>query len=347
MRRPCRRLLVSVAALALSAGSPRPAFCTEATDFVRGDTVCPDPKAVEAEVSKLTSLEARSAYLTGASVRVFADGNAYGVEIQQGTESYRKDYEDPAQACDQRARVVAVTIVMTLVPPDLSLEAPNAEAADETPPRADENAPAPASDAAARAPASPEPRVTESPRAAPAFSPTSEQATRSLQLEAGAWFQHSFSNSEVPRIAAWGGELLGALGTPRVAGLLGLSAGGSSEFALGEIRASMLEASARAGARALWPVNRTTFALEAAFVVARRRVSARAPNDPEAGGAFELGGSVGANVAFETWRWMAPLAGFRLNVFPVPSELEATPRGPIGTLPKFWFGAHAGLRFAL
>jgi hypothetical protein len=47
------------------------------------------------------------------------------------------------------------------------------------------------------------------------------------------------------------------------------------------------------------------------------------------------------------WRHVAPVAGFRLNVFPAPSELEAAPRGTVGTLPAFWLGGHAGARFDL
>src|SRR5688572_2898745 len=90
-RRRCQRLLLSVLALVAAVGSARPAFCTEVTDFIRGDTACPDPRAVEAEVFKLTSPEGRAAHLPGARVRVFNDGDGYSVEIEKGVETYRKD----------------------------------------------------------------------------------------------------------------------------------------------------------------------------------------------------------------------------------------------------------------
>lgn len=331
-------------------GSARPAFCTEVTDFIRGDTTCPDPQAVEAEVFKLTSPQGRAAHLQGARVRVFDAGDDYGVEIEKDDETYRKSYDDPARACDQRVRVVAVTVVMILIPPDLSAEPP-AEVApahpDHVPASTPEGAAEPRSETQAPRAAATKPEASEETREASEPSGPSAALPPSLQLEAGAWFQHSISNSEVPRIAAWGGELLGALGTARVAGLLAVSAGGSSDFDLGELRASMSEATARAGARLLWPAPGMTLAFDAAFVVARRRVSAEAPSAAEAGAAWELGGSAGANLAIDVWRRVAPVVGLRLNVFPVPSELEAAPRGTIGTLPTFWLAAHAGLRFGL
>ncbi len=330
-------------------GGARSAFCTEVTDFIRGDTACPDPKVVEAEVFKLTSPEGRAAHLPGARVHVFDSGDAYGVEIEKGDQAYRKSYDDPARACDQRARVVAVTVVMTLIPPELSAQAPAEAGAVEptddpgrpTDAAAAPRAEAPAPPARAAAPAAPEAAGASLPALAPA------PLLTSLQLEAGAWFQHSLSNSDVPRIAAWGGELLAAWGTARVAGLLAVSAGASAGFDLGEIRASMSEATARAGARVLWPTASVTLAFDAAFVVARRRVSAEAPNAAEPGSAWELGGAAGVNLAFHARRSVAPVTGFRLNVFPLPSELDAAPRGTIGTLPTFWLGGHAGVRFDL
>src|SRR5688572_24735010 len=132
-RRRCQRLLLSVLALVAAVGSARPAFCTEVTDFIRGDAACPDPKAVEAEVFKLTSAEGRAAHLPGARVRIFDEGDRYGVDIDKEGETYSKSYDDPARACDQRARVVAVAVVMTLIPAELSAETPDAAAAEEPP----------------------------------------------------------------------------------------------------------------------------------------------------------------------------------------------------------------------
>lgn len=331
-------------------GNVRPAFCTEVTDFIRGDAACPEPKAVEAEVFKLTSAEGRAAHLPGARVRLFDEGDRYGVEIEKDSETYRKSYDDPARACDQRARVVAVAVVMTLIPAELSVETPDAAAAEDpadAPAGTAADAAQPRSEPDAPAAAATQAEVDEEASEMVASPAPSAPASGVLQLEAGGWFQHSISNSEVPRIAVFGGELLGAFGTARLAGLVALSAGGSSGFDLGEIRASLFEGTARAGVRVLWPVRGMTFALDAAFVAARRRVAADAPNAPDAGVGFELGGCVGANLAFAVWRRLAPVLGFRLNVFPVPSELEAAPRGTIGTLPMFWLGAHAGLRFEL
>lgn len=348
MRGQSPRLLVVIAAFASVLAGAHPAFCTETTDFIRGDTACPNPKAVEAEVFKLTSAEGRAAHLPGARVRVFDEGNRYGVEIEKDSETYRKGYDDPARACDQRARTVAVTVVLTLIPAEFSTDAPETPASEHTSdiprssaedaePRTEPN-PMPVTSA-------PTPEIAEETPEAPP--PSSAPASRLLQVEAGGWFQHSIPNSEVPRIAVWGGELLGAFGTADLAGLLALSAGGSPGVDLGEIRASLFEVTARAGVRLLWPARDITFALDAAFVGARRWLSAEAPHAPDGGAGWELGGSVGVNLAFAVWRQLAPIAGFRLNVFPVPSELEVAPRGTIGTLPKFWAGAHAGVRFGL
>jgi len=351
-----QRLLVSIATLGAVIAGTRPAFCTEVTDFIRGDGSCPAPHAVEAEVFRLTSPEGRAVHLPGAQVRVFDEGDGYGVEIQKGGETYRKTYDDPGRTCDQRARVVAVTVVMTLIPAELSSEASGeaalepagseparaAAAADAAEPGSEGRTPR----AAAPSPASAE-AVTEESRATPPGAPVSVDDAGGFELEVAGWFQHSISSSEVPRIAVWGGELLATLGTARVAGLVAVSGGGSSSFDLGDIRASLFEVSARAGARALWPLGGVTLGFDAAFVGARRQVSAEGERASDAQPAWELGGSLGANVRFDVSRRLAPVAGVRLNVFPAPSELEAAPRGVIGTLPKFWLGVHAGVRFDL
>lgn len=344
------RLHIWGAVIAAASFSARPVFCAEPeeTRFVGGDATCPAPEAVQAEVFKLTSPEGRAAHLALAQVRVFDDGDAYGVEIREGNEVYRKGYDDPARECSQRARVVAVTIVMTLIPPELGAdelveaepdaEGPGAEAGAGGPaePRAEERKPAPP-------PAQPE-AVKAS--ATEVHTPSSQKSASWLSLELGGWFQHSLSNSEVPRIAAWGGELLGAVGPGRVLGLGAISAG-ASRFELGEVHASMSELSARAGVRFRWPLGGTTVAAEALCVAARRRVEGEAPGPPEASSSWELGASGGANVAFDVWRHVAPVAGVRLSVFPAPSELEAVPRGTLGSMPKLWFGVHAGVRFGL
>jgi hypothetical protein len=340
------------AVIAAASFSARPVFCAAPDEprFVQGDATCPAPEAVQAEVFKLTSPEGRAEHLARAQVRVFDDGDAYGVEIRDGNEVYRKDYDDPARECSQRARVAAVTIVMTLIPPDLA--AGGAAAAVEAEPEP--------ADAGAQAEGGAEPsaKVQEAtppptqPEEAPkssvteAHTPSPHESASWLSLELGGWFQHSLSNSEVPRIGAWGGELLAQVGPGRVLGLGAISAGASS-FQLGELHASMSELSARAGVRVRWPVGDATVAAEALFVVARRRVEGEAPGPPEASSTWELGASGGANVAFAVWHEVAPVAGVRLSVFPTPSELEAAPRGTLGSMPKLWLGVHAGVRFGL
>jgi len=314
---------------------------------VDGEATCPAPEAVQAEVFKLTSPEARAVHLFRAHVRVFDEGDAYGVEIQDGNEVYRKNYDDPARECGQRARVAAVTIVMTLIPPELGagpaveaepdVEDADAAAGDPAEPRSDEQQPAP-----------PPAKPAEAPKAQDA-EPTStarEDDASWLSLELGGWFQQSLSNSEVPRIGVWGGELLAAVGPGRVLGVGAVSAGASS-FQLAEVNASMSELSLRAGARVRWPLGGTTLAAEALFVVLRRRVEGDAPGPGEVSSSWELGASAGANVAFDVWREIAPVAGVRMSVFPAPSELEAVPRGTLGSMPKLWLGVHAGVRFGL
>ena len=199
--RPGRRTSISGTVIAGAIFSARPVFCVEPEPdrFVRGDALCPAPEAVQAEVFKLTSPEGRAEHLVGAEVRVFDDGDAYGVEIQDGKEVYRKGYDDPARECSQRARIVAVTIVMTLIPPELGPDAaveaePEVEGAD------------PAAGAAAeprtevQQPTPPPAQPEDAPKdiGAEPVSRASAQGARWLNLELGAWFQQSLSNSEVP-----------------------------------------------------------------------------------------------------------------------------------------------------
>lgn len=315
--------------------------------FVRGETTCPDPKAVQAEVFRLTSPERRAEHFPGASIRVFEDGDTYGVEIQKGGETYRKTYSDPARECNKRVRFTAVYAVMTLIPPDLSEEEGTGDSVVMPPPVPPKsvNAQPKASPDAVEQPAAAEPRAAPASEA-PSDEPTQGQASGPgwLHVEASGWFQHSVSNSDVPRIAAFGGELLVMVGSERFAGVAAASLAPRSSFDIGDIGASTSEMAFRIGGRSLWRLVGVRPGIELAAVAARRRVQGELAG-ASSQSAWEWGALVGGHIAVPLSELVMPFVGVRASWFPAPTELEALPRGTIGTLPKLWLGAQVGLRF--
>lgn len=303
---------------------------------------------MQAEVFRLTSPERRAEYLAGASVRVFDDGDTYGVEVQKGGETYRKTYMDPARECQKRVRFTAVYAVMTLMPPDLSEDASPNDSVETMEP--------PAPLAASNEPPKPTPKVVDQSEAAglrPAPAPeaaideaAAQQASESswFYFEASSWSQHSVSNSEVPRIGAFGAEALVMVGSDEFAGVVAGSFAPESSFDVGGVGASISETAFRLGGRALWRLGGVRPGLEIAGIAARRRLRGDIAG-ASAQSTWEWGAFVGGHVAVPLAEMVMPFVGVRASWFPIPTELEALPRGTIGTLPKLWLGAQLGLRF--
>ena len=338
-------------------GQQRPAL-------VSGDTACPDPVAVEAEVFRLTSASRRAQYLPGASVQLSDSGDTYSIEIRRRGEHFVKSYSDPAHECEKRVRFAAVYVVMTLMPPDFDEEESagdgtmgGAAGANDTSGQAgaaadhkqgdSESTTEQAAEKASGSDAAEPDREDQAPEADSGPAPEGGQTASWLAVELGLVGSHSLSSSEVPRIGTWGGEVLVQFGATALRGVAAFGVEPLAHFTLGDLRAKVSTLSARGGMRLGWDEGEWALAADAHLLTARRSVSSDGLPGAQAGHAWEWGGLLGFSMGYRWHPHVTPFLGLRASLFPAPSELVALPRGTLGTLPKVWLGAVLGARFSL
>ena len=327
------------------------AFAAEPVDaaaWISGDSSCPDPVAVEAEVSRLTSPEARAQHLPGAIARVFDTGESYRIEITKGGDHFEKSYFEPARECDKRVRVAAVYIVMALIPPELALpdeaHSEPATPSSETEPHVGATAEPAAQPASAPKPA---PKATPRPVAVtPATQAPSSDAEPldGWRIDAALLAQHSISSSQVPKVGALGADLAALFGAGQLRWLLGFDVMAKSHFDIGQVRAETAELAGRTGVQLVYGEQPLELAADVGVVGALRRLKGEAAEASERQTINELGAFVGTSARFRWWSWVSPFVGVQARLFPAPAELVVTPRGQIGTMPKIWVGASIGLR---
>ena len=126
-------------------------------------------------------------------------GDSYQVTVSNSSTSVAKRYSDSARNCEARARFAAVFSVLTLMPPELSIDAANV--------------PEPAPEV--RAPA---PEVVPSSRPRPA--PTPLRATPVARVELGATYSFAPAILRAPQLSSAAAELCVALGRGSLSGLL-------------------------------------------------------------------------------------------------------------------------------
>ena len=328
---------LSFAAEAMSAGS-----------WISGDSTCPDPMAVEAEVSRLTSPEGRAEHLPGASVRVLDSGESYRIEITKGGDYFEKTYLDPARECDKRVRVAAVYVIMALIPPEFAVpDEISGEAS--APPSTSEPEPRATGQAAAQPAPAPRPASVKPPASVREERPTSVQAASEEQtpswwgIDAALIAQHSISSSQVPKVGALGADLLAVIGAGEISWVLGLNAMANSRFEIGPVRVDTAELACRTGIRLSYDEQPLELSADAGLIGAVRRLQGEAGQSSNLQSVNEFGAFFGASAALRWWSLASPIIGVQARFFPAPAELVVTPRGQIGTMPKVWLGALVGV----
>ncbi len=206
---------------------------------------CPDSDAIWKAIASIVPAGDLDRFASTAKVEVSDLGDTYRVSVNANGIDRLRVYRDLAHDCDHRARFAAVFIVLTLMPPDVLLDA--------RPPPPPPPPPAP--------PAPPPPAVVT---AAPVV------ARRPVRLEL-AFLIDLAPRPGSPLAVALGGELRVAPGPKRVGpvGAVGIAAG-SIDF--GSVSATELRVPFDLGIR--FPlVTRTAFDLVADLGVGGRRLS--------------------------------------------------------------------------
>jgi hypothetical protein len=285
---------------------------------------CPNAEAISAAIASIVPAKDLDRFAASAKAEVSDLGDTYRVSVTakgqgQGISRLRV-YRDLAHDCDHRARFAAVFIVLTLMPPDVLLDALPAPPPPPPPP------PLP--------PPPPPPTVVLTPPPVTA---------RRVRLELS--FQADFApRSGSPLAVALGGELRVAPGPGRLGpvGAVGLAAG-SIDF--GSVSASEIRLPFDLGLR-LPLVTRTAIDLVADVGVAGAvfRDSGKNTPDPQSGTRLDLGARAGLVMhAGRLSDRLLGIAGIHVVAFPRPYDVTLMPQGTVGQTPAFWVGATLGL----
>lgn len=284
---------------------------------------CPNAEAIREAIASIVMAKDLDRFASSARAEVSDLGDTYRVSVNgkgqgQGISRLRV-YRDLAHDCDHRARFAAVFIVLTLMPPDVLL------------------------DALSPPPPPPPPPTPATPPHAPIVLPPPPVAKKRVRLELS--FLASFApRSGSPLAVALGGELRVAPGPKQLGpvGAVGL-AGGSIDF--GSVSATEIRVPFDLGLR-LPLVTRTAIDLVADLGVAGAvfRDSAKNTADPQAGTRLDLGARAGLVAhAGRLGERLLGIAGIHLEVFPRPYDVTLTPQGTVGHTPAVWVGGTLGL----
>jgi hypothetical protein len=286
---------------------------------------CPNAEAISAAIASIVPAKDLDRFASSARAEVSDLGDTYRVSVNakgQGPGISRlRVYRDLAHDCDHRARFAAVFIVLTLMPPDVLLDA--------LPPPPPPPAPPPP-------PVAPHPTVVVIPPPPPPVPP------RRVRLELSALADVA-PRSGSPLAVALGGELRVAPGPKRLGpvGAVGIAAG---SIDLG-VSATEIRLPFDLGLR-LPLVTRAALDLVADVGVAGAifRDTGKNTPDPQAGTRLDLGARAGLVMhAGRLSDRLLGIAGIHGVAFPRPYEVTLLPQGTVGHTPAFWIGATLGL----
>jgi hypothetical protein len=264
--------------------------------------------------------------VTAARIEVSDLGTTYHVRIVSDDGERQRTFRDPEHDCDHRARFAAVFIVVTLLPPDVLLEAPPAVAPTPT----IRPLPALPPTIVAVAPAPPVP------------------ARKGVRIEAAALFDAAPAiGGAGAEATTFGGELRLFLRPGRLAAMAGVGFEPRASFAFGSIGVDELRIPFDLGAAFVQTWNHLALVGQAGLAGAVVRISGSNTASPDSGTRIDLGGRFALAARFGSSSSTAvPVVGIHALVFPHPYEATAKPQGDIGQLPAFWVGATAGVSFA-
>jgi hypothetical protein len=325
-----------------------PAMAANEARFVFGDSACPDPRALEAEVVRLTPSERRQELFEAVRVNVSDAGDEYRVTLIASGDRQDKSFTDPSRDCIKRARFAAVFVVVALFPPELDIEPAEELSADGS---GEQTAPGPQDAALPVEPRVPEP-APKSPAKTP--SPSREPDTPDdrpfdpiARIELTAESQLAPELGDSVGMYKLGGAVLAVLGRGGMLLTLGMGYTLPARFDAGLVRARMTELPARAGFRLPWESGRVGFALDFGATGALRRLRGRDAVVPHRASELRFGARCDVGLFYRLTPRIRVLGGVHASVEPGPSRLRALPYGDVGNMPWLWLGARLGLGVAL
>ena len=299
---------------------------------VVGAGACPAPATVNAAVEQLIL----DGDLGKDAVATVDDrGDHYVVSVELDGKRLQKSYVDASRSCERRARIAAVFIVLTLLPPELWPDRLDLDEGPASPPPA----PPPPPPAASSLPSPPPP----SPPPPPPSAPPPRAAAELVRLELGALIEAAVAAEEFVAAASPGVELRGAIGSGPVA--LTLSAGyvPEQDFELNGLEATWERVPLSVGARLQSAPERVRYAADLGVVGMLVQAQSEAPFRPASDSAIDVGLRAGAMVSLALPAELLAFIGAHVLYLPWPREIAVAPSGVIGELPALWGGASAGI----
>ncbi len=277
---------------------------------------CPAPDSVWAFVVDMVPRAASQVLAAKPRVSLFDLNEKYRVRIATDGGTVERTNTDPARDCDQRARFVAEFIVLTLLPPqlgpgDVSPEPP----APPNPPRAPP----------------PPPLVEVSGEADPA------------RIEVGVAVQEAPRVLGAPDLLSPGADARVRLGPGRFAAIVGAGYYPRASFQSGTVSGSLVRVPAVVGARARLVGGAIGLAADLALSVAFEGYAGTSPRLPREATRIAPGFEAGVIASARAPRAIALFIGLRCALFPVATDIGATPQGVVGKTPLLWFGGILGV----
>jgi hypothetical protein len=280
---------------------------------------CPGSDAVAQTVESLIPRRAIPVPRRGAEVNVADQGDSYKVQVVVEGGTHTRLYRDVGRDCAYRARVAAVFVVLTLMPPELLMESPPA-----MPPPP---------------PVSPSPPVV----AVPQPSRVQPPAWRPSLALAGV-LDIAPAVRDAPSIVSPGAELRMTLRKGRLGGELGFGVQPAAGFSLAGVNVQQRRVHVDASVVFRQPVS-GTIELGAAAGIAGAVFAVEGVNPPVRGAGTRV--DLGARAAVEirvvstSQRFTAFMGGHAIY-FPRSYELATTPAGVVGHTPFLWIGGRLG-----
>jgi hypothetical protein len=280
---------------------------------------CPGADAIAQTVETLIPRRAIPAPRRGAGVNVADQGESYKVQVMVEGTIHTRLYRDVGRDCAHRARVAAVFVVLTLMPPELVMESP----------------PAP----------SPPPLVAPPPAVVTAPQPPAAQrpAWRTSLALAGV-LDVAPAVLDAPSIVSPGGELRVGLQKGRLAGELGFGIQPGAGFSLAGLNVRQRRVPVDVSVVFRQPL-RGAIELGAAAGLAGAVFEVEGLDAPVRGEGtrIDLGarGAVEIRVAGASRRFAA-FIGAHAIYFPRSYALATTPTGVVGHTPSLWIGGRLG-----
>lgn len=267
----------------------------------------------------------------GVEVSLSASGRRYRVAVRTPEKRAEKSYADDHGNCEKRARVAAVFVFLTVMPPEVwadALEEDSGWSENE------ESAVAASGDAASLGEAdsaADDRRGADVPRR-PAL----------VRVELGGVFEAAPAISNSAASSGIGGELRTLLGKGPGRGQLFVGYRPPAELAYPELVARLTRVPAGAGLRWGIPLGDWSLGLDVLLYGELERVASLDLEKTREQSLVRWGARGGLTLG-ATGKGLFPFASLHATLLPGRRELVLLPRGPVGELPRAWFGASFGI----